>query len=319
MTNNQLFIASFQKKLANYTFHNRSSKLNPQIHRTLSLGNFIAGGLRGKVYNLSVNENTNLNTQDHFVVKIIIFNANSRLNPQNERAGFIKEVQIGTLPNIGQVGPKIIASYLTEHYGMYIAENLNAKKQNVTWTSMPVSQYLNKFYPNGCPHRNTSFMKILLQKIHQFYIITGGYHGDLHHNNMVVYYDANMNGEPINLNNNGAPKVEDIMIFDYGSHRRFCNTSNLMTCDLSSIFEKVKTNFAASSNTNSYQHQGKLVKKSNQPGQSFMSNLETLLTTPEMKEVFEQALINYNMNFGRRMARKARPTQSPPNRRKVKR
>lgn len=129
---------------------------------------------------------------------------------------FLNEIRVGSIPTIQAVGPKIYAwtivrnSRGTAIEGKYIMDSFTRGEPVV---AEPADEYLKKF-GDACPQE---YFTKLREVIHKFWKITKGYHGDFHPGNIAVV--TNPNGD-----------IKRVMIFDYGSHKKFKTTTNSTTC-----------------------------------------------------------------------------------------
>lgn len=153
-----------------------------------------------------------IGTDGKYVMKTMGFSPNNNLD--NLKI-FLNEIRVGSIPNINKVGPKIYAWRIIRDAqgvaikGQYIMDNFI--RGDKTLTVETVAQYSMRF-KNQCPPTSFPFFKKLREALENFWKITKGYHGDLHMNNIVVLIKPN-------------DDIERIMIFDYGAHKKFKNTS----------------------------------------------------------------------------------------------
>jgi hypothetical protein len=129
-------------------------------------------------------------------------NRNNNRNTYLNRIGsFQTEVKIGSLKNIGLVGPRVYAWRITPTGAEYIMDNVLLGDQRA------------KVYPFSKVYKNEHILKLALDAIKLFQQITKGYHGDLHKNNIQVVVTPE--------------KVVYVMIIDYGSWRPASVNKNL--------------------------------------------------------------------------------------------
>jgi hypothetical protein len=124
----------------------------------------------------------------------------SKVNRENNRPGYLDrmktfktEVSVGSLKNIGEVGPRVYAWRVTPTGGEYIMDNVQMGDKKA------------KVYPLAHIKMNEKILERVLGTVKRFQQITKGHHGDLHRNNIQV----------IKLPN----KKFYVMIIDYGSWR----------------------------------------------------------------------------------------------------
>ena len=147
---------------------------------------------------------------NRFVVKTMDISS-----PSNNRT-FDNELTVGFNPAIKIVGPKI---YLWRKFnvgpgkamGQYIMDNFTKGRPGVY--SMGLQEYSTRYWNDACPSPNDPIIRLLKKKLLSFWKITKGYHGDLHSGNIQVIFDA-------------SDRLKDLMIFDYGAHKRFKNLRN---------------------------------------------------------------------------------------------
>lgn len=135
---------------------------------------------------------------------------------------FHNEVTTGSVPGIQQVGPKVYAWRVTgdpesETVKMeYIMDDFTHVEP--THGVLPFVEYVRMKYGDACPSSGSSVYQKLKETLVKFWRITQGYHGDLHPGNLAVEYSRS-SGEPIR-----------VIIFDYGSHKKFKASVNGRTC-----------------------------------------------------------------------------------------
>lgn len=136
-------------------------------------------------------------------------------SPSQQRI-FDNELSVGFNPAIKIVGPKFyLWRTFYDHgrtYGQYIMDNFTKGRPGIH--SMSLEQYSTKFWKNSCPTPKDPIIVLLKKKLLSFWKITRGYHGDLHTGNIQVILG------PEN-------ELKNVMIFDYGAHKRFKNLRNL--------------------------------------------------------------------------------------------
>jgi len=213
----------------------------------------LSEGMHGITYQV-ITKNGELNKYVLKVVPIIGY---------DELTSFNKEVQIGMLNNIGEVGPRIHASivigssswntnnnerikisissqikqqfvnyylnlfdiktkavklgvYIMDHFTFSVKNSVFNKSNAENVDFIKLWDYFG--YGEWCSARDHKVLKILSHKLKRFYQITGGYHGDLHFDNIavVVYKKTNTRNQN---------QVADVIIFDYGAHKKFRSKS----------------------------------------------------------------------------------------------
>lgn len=157
-----------------------------------SLGNRIGAGAYGVVYQLP---------NPAFVMK--------RMNITNSRIrnSFMKEIEVGNMPGIGNVSPKIHAWRIVGNYGEFIMNSFT--KGNSTLASLTLKDYLKTQYPTGAPGSGARLWRLIRYALVRYWEITGGMHGDLKSDNMAVVFAKDSPGQ-----------IQRILIFDHGSQHR---------------------------------------------------------------------------------------------------
>ena len=176
--------------------------------------------------------------------------------PTNERNSFITEVNVGSNPELSkqEVGPSIVAYYMSKNkgpgeYGVYIMDNFLKGKDPTLYSS----KYLYTHIENTCPRSNSLLVKKLRENVIKFYKITGGYHGDLHGNNIQVVKNIRTN------------EVKHVYIFDYGSHTKFRARNYMKRCNtLAGALSLVNKEFTANA-TNPKRKTGTVVQYQGMP------------------------------------------------------
>ena len=193
----------------------------------LPVTEYINRGRFGSIHKLGSNEK--------YVMKTMDFD--------NPGAGdllkvFFNELSVGKNPKISQVGPRIYAwriirdveGYATE--GQYIMDSFTGGNENLD------SAILSNL--KLCPLPNDPIYTMLRKTITKFWKITKGFHGDLHTDNIAIVF------------NKKSKKIKKILIFDYGSHKKFKTRINSTTCfeDFLRIIDKEFHNRLGKPNTN---------------------------------------------------------------------
>ena len=142
----------------------------------------------------------------------------------DDMAIFKNEIRVGTTPGIQRVGPRIYGWKIDSDSGQYIMDNVLLGDSTLVATSL--TAYIQKFQPK---EDNIVFKK-LKTTIRNFWMITKGYHGDLHAENIAVV--AKPNGS-----------VVRVMVYDYGSHKR---TKTRLTGTFENMTRIINANFARS-------------------------------------------------------------------------
>ena len=132
------------------------------------------------------------------VVRPLSYNGNRFLLVSKEmslkkKKSFFREVHVGTRPGIGACGPKVYAWRKLPNRYEYIMDNLARGFKDAKVTTL---------------HKYTGPKpwKQLYDVLLRFYKVTGGFHGDLHSNNIAV------------ITRKGKVSVQ---IYDYGTWRPF--------------------------------------------------------------------------------------------------
>ena len=179
----------------------------------------------GSVYALS-----NGKDSTSYVLKII--------NTKYEEAyyGFKNEIKTGSLQSLLDIKPKrnrpspyIYAYYQTQTHGYYIMDNVLFGKDENTYAIAPYGDFVDDRNILG-EKVNKKLFNELIKTLLKFYITTGGYHGDLHQNNIQVVYKID------NIQN------LKVYIIDYGTHQKFKHKTE--TCkNLECFLEKIHKQF----------------------------------------------------------------------------
>jgi hypothetical protein len=155
---------------------------------------------------------------------------------------FLNEIRVGSLPG---VFPRIYAWKVNRdasgmiQSGEYIMDDFTVAP--VGHKVFLVPDYLKKVLHGACPAQGHPIYAKIKEAVLKFWRLTKGYHGDLHLGNMAVMVNKRT-GEPVK-----------VIIFDYGSHKKFkANTSN-STCfeDFLRIIDKEYSNRYAKKTLNS--------------------------------------------------------------------
>ena len=206
------------------SFEYLSNKWNVGIN-TRKVGQELAHGTYGSVHELG--------TDKRYVIKRMDLGSDD-MNLNLLRT-FTNELRVGTTPRISQVGPKIYGWRVfsdsdengnDEWTGEYIMDNVLRGETELV--SQSLAQYVTKWKPGpGAP-----LFKKLKTTLRNFWLITKGYHGDLHGNNIAVV--SRPDGT-----------VVRVMIYDYGAHKR---TKVRLTRNMTfeQLTEAINKNFARS-------------------------------------------------------------------------
>ena len=136
---------------------------------------------------------------------------------------FLNELRVGSSPGIQRVGPKVYAWRVHRKPSGRIT---SAEYIMDDFTDVPSSQQVMQLATylslrmktkSQCAAKNPIF-SLIRRAMTSFWGITGGYHGDLHTNNMAVVMDK-ATGTPLK-----------VVIFDYGAHRPFRTTLSATAC-----------------------------------------------------------------------------------------
>lgn len=132
------------------------------------------------------------------VVRPLMYKGNKYLLVSKEmslrkKKSFFREVHVGTMPGIGSVGPRVYAWRKLPNRYEYIMDNLARGYSDAKVTTL-------HRYTGAKPWRQ------LYDALLRFYKVTGGFHGDLHSNNIAV------------VTRKGKVTVQ---IYDYGTWRPF--------------------------------------------------------------------------------------------------
>jgi hypothetical protein len=138
----------------------------------------------------------------------------------NDLKIFMNEIRVGRTPGIQAVGPKIYAWRVVRDEsgrmtkGEYIMDDFTAVPMG--YKVFTLYDYIRKL--RVCPGGDHPIADKVKAAMLTFWRITKGYHGDLHMNNIAVV--VNMRTK--------LPK--NVIIFDYGTHKRFKESTNAATC-----------------------------------------------------------------------------------------
>jgi predicted unusual protein kinase regulating ubiquinone biosynthesis (AarF/ABC1/UbiB family) len=195
----------------------------------MTIGKKIGSGLFGQVFLLA--------PDDRYVLKT---------TKKENVYQFKKEIEIGSIPGIQEVGPRVYCYKKTSDNLMYIMDNVAKMDGCNNCKSMSLDEYFKDNFSGQCPLKTHPIVKMLARTLIRFYTITKGWHGDLHFGNIMVILD---NDE----------KLKSIKLIDYGTHQKFINSNkNLPEC-LKGMFERINSNF--SKNKNVFEHEGHKVKR----------------------------------------------------------
>jgi hypothetical protein len=200
----------------------------------------------GSVYRIKYDGN-----DDQFVIKVMYFSNPIVLQNGNIKEGKVQEKEKNIFRNEVSVGSKqelyttksgtrIVAQYLDRNYGVYIMDSF--LRGDGTLKASQLSAYILQKYGKSCPIKSDPILTMLNKSLFEFYKITGGYHGDLHQNNIVVVTKKNSNIK--------TAKPLYVLIFDYGAHVRFKTKVPCKT--LLDVFKKINSEFK--NNSKKYGH-----------------------------------------------------------------
>jgi len=163
---------------------------------------------------------------------------------------FLNEVRVGMTPGIQRVGPRIYGYKVRPTGDSFTCEYImdDFTRGDPTLRSMLLREYIDTYKP-GPDHLVFKKLKTTLRN---FWLISKGYHGDLHTNNIAVVFKPG--GHPVR-----------VMIFDYGSHKR-TKVKFTRNMSLNNMTRVINANFARSTNKpgrNSYMYpESKFIVKS---------------------------------------------------------
>ena len=198
---------------------------------------------------------------------------------------FSNEVSVGGMPRIQEVGPRIYAYTRSPYQLIYVMNNV-VSQSNTRNGVVPMSlrDYYMKELSSVCPMVGAPIYKSLGETLIKFYKITGGWHGDLHDQNILVL----MKGK----------SIVSVKIIDYGAHRKF--SKGVPNC-LRDVFTFINDEFDKKRNFEE-QNPGQIsvygrMKDPSQGGQRYRRNEEVL--TKSFKRInpistFVKRLINTN-------------------------
>jgi hypothetical protein len=159
-----------------------------------------------------------------------------RIRDANSRKIFFNEIRVGSMPGIQKVGPRIYAWRIKDGYGEYIMDNFVRGTRGLTVKYL--SDYMKKHYSKTCPPKSNPIWGRLRTLLKNFWIITKGYHGDLHMFNIAVIQKGD--------------SIVRLVIFDYGSHKKFKAPVNTSMC-FDDLVTLVQTEFHRSNQKSTYE------------------------------------------------------------------
>jgi hypothetical protein len=178
----------FTKNLKWQVFGNQQSKnFTSVVNGKRSTGPEISSGVYGKVYEYG--------TDKRYVVKQMT------LKTQNDLKTFLNEIRIGMIPGIERVGTRIYTFKIDRSIGQYIMDH--ALRGETSLVMSTLQKYIERFHPSEM----SPIFKKLKTTLRNFWLITKGYHGDLHADNIAVIHKPD-------------GTVVRVMILDYGSHKK---------------------------------------------------------------------------------------------------
>jgi hypothetical protein len=186
-----------------------------------------------------------LGTDKRYVIKRM------KLDPDDPDQLYIfqNEVRVGTTPGIERVGPKIHAWRKRGNVAEYIMDNVLLGDDSLV--SQSLWHYIQEYHPT----EDAQVFKKLKTMLRNFWIITNGYHGDLHTGNIAVVSKPN-------------GTVVRVMIYDYGSHKKIkVRLSQRMSFE--NVTKAINANFARSMS----KHPNRVSKYPG--GSTFSTNLYT--------------------------------------------
>jgi hypothetical protein len=149
---------------------------------------------------------------------------------------FFNELRVGSTPGISAVGPRIYAWRIRGQYCEYIMDNF--VKGDTTLAATTFHEYMWKHFAKKCPPKSHAVWGRLRTLLVHFWRVTKGYHGDLHANNIVVLTKPD-------------GSIKRMMIFDYGSHKKFKASVNKSTC-FDDFITLIRTEFHRSNQKSEY-------------------------------------------------------------------
>ena len=133
-----------------------------------------------------------------FVLKYISFRNHKR------RYIFNNEVRVGSKRNIQRVGPRVLAWRYTRGGGEYIMDDVRLGNPKAKMET--VQDFIQK------RRLTQQFIQKVFRKVREFHKVTGGEHGDLHGDNMMI------------VTSGGKTFIK---IIDYGSFRKYSELGKL--------------------------------------------------------------------------------------------
>lgn len=184
--------------------------------------NFTSAVNASKVYRPQPNRNTRgtfgrvTKIGGKYVKKFMDFRQSN--NNLNYEKIFMNEVRVGSLPGMF---PRIYAWKIKKIEGKpigaeYIMDDFRVAPPGYKVVLM--REYLSMKYGIACPAKEEPVYQEIKDALVKFWKASRGYHGDLHIGNMAVMYKEE------------DKSIKKVIIFDYGSHRRFKSNMNQNMC-----------------------------------------------------------------------------------------
>lgn len=167
-----------------------------------------------KVYSTHAVGVYDINKDKRFVLKVI---KSPKLMPQ-----FHQELKYGTMKHVlknKQI--RVHAFALHGRLGAYVMDHASFGDKNVV--SMTAEEYMDSEFFN-----KTDFSKKFFESLKRFYKTFGGFHGDLHAENVMV-----------NVQKNGL--LKNVVIIDYANIQPFQRKTKNVLKNVHSAFEKIKS------------------------------------------------------------------------------
>ena len=211
---------------------------------------------------------------------------------------FMNEIRVGSMAGMF---PRIYAWRIKKQQGKpysaeYIMDDFRIAPPGFKVVLM--REFLEMKYGDTCPAASEPIYARLKEAILKFWKTSKGYHGDLHVGNMAVMY------------NTEDKSVKKVIIFDYGSHRRFKTSTNSETC-FEKFIQIIDKEFSNSIKgvKQRYHPQGTqilaAIPRNNQAYRSNTSMLRGLRLTQQSKII--------NKNFSTSMMSRIHPNNKAPN------
>ena len=147
-----------------------------------------------------------LNNENRYVVKIFVFtesdvNNNHNMMVRYITTGFMNEIRVASMDGIEEVGTRLQAWFNDGNIIAHIMDNATMGKPSVN--AIDLKDYDKRYV-------SSRVKSMILNALLRFYIITQGFHGDLHGSNIMLIVSKAL-----------PTKVVDVRLIDYETHVPF--------------------------------------------------------------------------------------------------